>query len=102
MKALPPAPRTTTLNHLLFCIRSTSSTYVVVIHPVPSPFICFFFGPDQDALAYPAHHLVLETTSQNQGSALEFSSMIIPQMTAVAVLYPWCPVLYPKHPVLQP
>ena len=22
----------------------------------------FFFGPDQDELAYPAHHMVLETT----------------------------------------
>ena len=45
----------------------------------------FFFGPDQDGLAYPAHHMVLETTSRNQGSELSSSTMI-PQMTVVADL----------------
>ena len=50
---------------------------------------CFHFacfrGPDQDELADPARHLVLVTTSRNQGSELS-SSTIIPQMTVVADL----------------
>ena len=29
-----------------------------------------FFGPDHDELAGPAHRMVLETTSRNQGSEL--------------------------------
>jgi hypothetical protein len=36
----------------------------------------FFFGPDQGELAYPAHHMVLETTSRNQGSELSGAAMI--------------------------
>ena len=45
----------------------------------------FFLGPDQDELAYPAHCLVLETTSRNQGLELS-SSTVIPQMTVIADL----------------
>jgi cytidylate kinase len=44
-----------------------------------------FFGPDQDELAYSAYHMVLETTSWNQGSELSSSTMI-PRMTVVADL----------------
>ena len=29
-----------------------------------------FFGPNQDELTYPAHRMVFETTSRNQGSEL--------------------------------
>ena len=29
-----------------------------------------FFGPDEGELVYPTHHVVLETTSRNQGSEL--------------------------------
>ena len=43
------------------------------------------FCPDQGELAYPVHHMVLETTSQNQGSELSGSTMI-PPMTVVADL----------------
>ena len=43
------------------------------------------FGPDQGELAYPAHHMVLETTSRNQSSELSGATMI-PQMTVVADL----------------
>jgi hypothetical protein len=39
-----------------------------------------FFGPDQGELAYPVHHMALETTSRNQGSELSGATMI-PQMT---------------------
>ena len=39
-------------------------------------FTGFIFGPDQDELAHPAHHMVLETTSWNQGSELSNSAMI--------------------------
>jgi hypothetical protein len=46
---------------------------------------CFFFGPDQDELAYPVHRMVLETTSRNQGSEL-FGATMIPQMAVVADL----------------
>ena len=42
-------------------------------------------GADQDELAWPAHCMVLETSSGNQGSELS-SSMMIPQMTVVADL----------------
>ena len=49
----------------------------------PSLFV--YFGQDQDELAYPAHRVVLETTSQNQGSELSNSTMI-PPMTVVADL----------------
>ena len=45
----------------------------------------FFFGPDQDELAYPAQHKGLETTFRNQGSELSNATMI-PQMTAVTDL----------------
>ena len=45
----------------------------------------FVFGPDQDELAYPAHHMVLETASRNQGSELSGATMI-PQMTVVTDL----------------
>ena len=38
---------------------------------------CFFFPPDQDKLAYPAHHMVLETTSRNQGPQLSSSTTIL-------------------------
>ena len=42
-------------------------------------------GPDQGEPAYPVHHMVLETTSRNQGSELSSATMI-PQMTVVADL----------------
>ena len=42
----------------------------------------FFFGPDQDELADPVHHMVLETTSRNQVSELSGATMI-PPMTVV-------------------
>ena len=42
----------------------------------------FFFSPDQGELVYPVHHMVLETTSQNQGSELSGATMI-PEMTVV-------------------
>ena len=45
----------------------------------------FFFGSDQDELTYPAHHMVLETTSRSQGSELSSATMI-PQMAVVADL----------------
>ena len=45
----------------------------------------FFYGPDQDELAWPAPCMVLETTSRNQSSELSSSTMI-PQMTVVANL----------------
>ena len=45
----------------------------------------FFFCPDQGELAYPVHHMVLETTFGNQGSELS-SATIIPHMTLVAGL----------------
>ena len=45
----------------------------------------FFFGPDQDELACPAHRMGLEITSWNQRPQL-FSSKMIPQMTVVADL----------------
>ena len=43
-----------------------------------------FFCPDQGELAYPAHHLVLETTSWNQGSGkrLPFCSITLPERSA--------------------
>ena len=40
---------------------------------------------DQGELAYPVHHMVLETTSRNQGSELSGATMT-PQMTAAAAL----------------
>jgi hypothetical protein len=43
------------------------------------------FGPDQDELAYPAHHMALETTPRNHGSELSSSTMI-QQMAVVADL----------------
>ena len=45
----------------------------------------FFFGPDQDELAYPADRMVLDTTSRNQGSKPSGATMI-PKMTVVADL----------------
>ena len=45
------------------------------------------YCPDQVELAYPAHHMVFETTSCNQGSELSSSTMI-PQMTVVAGCVP--------------
>ena len=42
-----------------------------------------FFVPRE--LAYPAHHMVLDTRSRKQGSELSGATMI-PQMTAVADL----------------
>ena len=45
----------------------------------------FFFGPDQGELAYPVHHMVLETTPRNQGSELSGATMIL-QTTVVADL----------------
>ena len=36
----------------------------------------FFFGPDQDELAWPALFTVLEKTSRNQGSELSSATMI--------------------------
>ena len=36
----------------------------------------FFLSPDQDELAYPVHHTVLETTSRNPGSELSHRSNI--------------------------
>ena len=39
----------------------------MVRHPVGALFFFGGGGPDQDELTYPAHHMVLETTSQNQG-----------------------------------
>ena len=45
----------------------------------------FFFGSDQDELAYPAHFTVLEVTPRDQGSELSSATMI-PQMTVVADL----------------
>ena len=66
----------------------------------------FFFGPDQDELAYPAHHMVLETPSRNQGSELSSATMI-PQMTAGAGLTRnfgtptcWC-LVQSREPQLQ-
>ena len=47
--------------------------------------LLFCFDLDQDELAYPAHHMVFETTSRNQGSELSGSTMS-PQMTVVADL----------------
>ena len=47
--------------------------------------VCFFFGPERDELAYPVHHMVLETTSRDQGSELSSAAMI-PHMTVVADL----------------
>ena len=44
-----------------------------------------FFGPDEDELAYPAHHMVTETTPQHQGPELSGATMI-PQMTVVVDL----------------
>ena len=43
-----------------------------------------FLGPDQDELAYPAHHMVLETASRIQAELS--SGTMIPQMTVVADL----------------
>jgi hypothetical protein len=48
-------------------------------------FLVFFFGPDQHELAYPAHRMVLKTTSGNQGSGPP-SSTTFPQMTVAADL----------------
>ena len=45
----------------------------------------FFFGSDQDELAYPVHHMVLETTSRNRGSEPSGATMI-PHLTVVADL----------------
>ena len=47
------------------------------------PFL--FFIPEQDELAYPAHHVVLVTNSRNRGAELSGATMI-PQMTVVADL----------------
>ena len=52
-------------------------------------FFFFYFGPDQDELAYPVHHMVHETTSRSQGSELSGATMI-PQMTVVTDPM-WCP-----------
>ena len=43
-----------------------------------------FFCQDQDELAYPAPHTVLETTSWDQGSGLSSATMIR-QMTVVRI-----------------
>ena len=45
----------------------------------------FFFGLNQDELVYAVRHMVLETSSQNQGSELSNATMI-PQTTVVADL----------------
>ena len=50
----------------------------------------FLGGPDQGELACPAHHMVLETTSQNQGS--EFNQKGSITLTADRVL----PLPFPK------
>ena len=47
--------------------------------------ILIFFGLDQGELVYPVHHMVLETTSWNQGSEPSGATMI-PKMTVVADL----------------
>ena len=38
--------------------------------------VLFFFGADQDELAWPALFTVLEITSRNQGSELSSATMI--------------------------
>ena len=65
--------------------RQKHTLQVTSVRPNTHDHIHYFFfssfGPDQDELAYPAHHMVLETTSRNQDSELSSSTMI-PQMTA--------------------
>ena len=53
------------------------------VGPDQDELLFLFVGPDQDELVSPAHHMVVETTSRDQGSELSSSTMI-PQMTVVA------------------
>ena len=56
----------------------------IVIADVVSTAGFFFWVQTKGELAHPVHHVVLETTSRNQGS--ELSSSMIPQKTVVADL----------------
>ena len=64
------------------------------------PILLFCFGPDQSELAYPAHHLALETTSRNQGSELSGATMI-PQMTVVVDLTAYGRGSLPLHELVS-
>ena len=57
----------------------------LLAHSIIKPEGNDFFGSDQDELAHPAHHVVLEITPWDHGSELS-SAMMTPQTTVVADL----------------
>ena len=79
MQCIRLSRRVLRIKHQRRTVRQLSHNKCVVVDKALD-----FFCPDQGEVAYPTHHLVLETTFRNQGSVS--GATMIPQMTVVADL----------------